>query len=266
VSLPECSARRITMKPDGKQGLSARRRRLLLASEFSLILLGPMSLAQTPGEPPSSPEAKPNQELQVNWLYGAFVPKDVPLQSLSNHQRFQLVLRQSFTTPGVYVKTALFSLADQAGNTPPEWGGGFGGYGKRLCSRYGQFVTQNALVGLGNGLLGFEPRYDRCKCSGFWPRTRHAFIRNFVTYDRTEQHLRPQLALYGGAFGAGVIAGTWAPANPNLLTRGYQAMMTQVAFGVCTHWLGEFAPDFKRMVRRSKSGKSDNEKSSGPDL
>ena len=41
-------------------------------------------------------------------------------------------------------------------------------------------------------------------------------------------------------------------------------MMTQVAFGVCAHWLGEFAPDFKRMVQRIKSGKSDNEKSSGP--
>ena len=45
----------------------------------------------------------------------------------------------------------------------------------------------------------------------FWPRTRHALIRNFVTYDRTEQHLRPQLGMYAGAFGAGVIAGPGCP-------------------------------------------------------
>jgi hypothetical protein len=52
------------------------------------------------------------------------VPKDVALQSLSNHRRFQLFLRQSFTTPGVYLKTALFSLSDQAADSSPEWATG----------------------------------------------------------------------------------------------------------------------------------------------
>ena len=36
-------------------------------------------------------------------------------------------------------------------------------------------------------------------------------IRNFVTYDRTEQHLRPQLGIHAGAFRAGVIAGLGCP-------------------------------------------------------
>jgi hypothetical protein len=85
-----------------------RQSKLLLASTFGLILLVPMGVAQTQVEPQSSAEPKPIQQLQVNWLYGAYVPKNVPLQSLSNQQRFQLFLRQSFTTPGVYVKTALF--------------------------------------------------------------------------------------------------------------------------------------------------------------
>lgn len=106
------------MNLEGKPGSNARQSKILLASTFSLILLVPMSLAQTPGEPHTSVEAKPNQQLQVNWLYGAYVPKDVPLESLSNHQRFQLFLRQSFTTPGVYLKTAFFSLSDQAANSP----------------------------------------------------------------------------------------------------------------------------------------------------
>ena len=47
-------------------------------------------------------------------------------------------------------------------------------------------------------MVGWEPRYDRCKCDGFWPRARHAVIRNFVTYDGTEKHLRPQLMPYIG--------------------------------------------------------------------
>jgi hypothetical protein len=199
------------MNLEGKPGSNARQSKTLLGGTLSLILLVPMSLAQTPGEPHSSIEAKPNQQFASQLAYGAYVPKEVTLQSLSNHQRFQLFLRQSFTTPGVYLKTAFFSLSDQVANSPPEWGDGFGGYAKRTASRYGQFVTQNALAGLGNGLLGYEPRYNRCRCTGFWPRTRHALIRNFVTYDRTEQHLRPQLGIYAGAFGAGVIAGPGCP-------------------------------------------------------
>ena len=71
-----------------------------LVSIIVLALLATTSEAQTASQQPSSPAPKSNQELQVNWLYGAYVDKDVPLHSLSNHQRFQLFLRQSFTTPG----------------------------------------------------------------------------------------------------------------------------------------------------------------------
>lgn len=216
-----------------------------------LAVTGTTGAAQTSDEktPTTQPES---QELKVNWLYGAYVDKDVPLEPLSNHQRFQLFLRQSFLTPGVYLKTAFFSLTDQAQNHPQEWGDGFGGYAKRTASRYAQFVTQNALSGAGNALLGYEPRYDRCRCTGFWPRTRHAVIRNFVTYNRTEKELRPQLAMYAGAFGGGVIAGSWQPDNPALVTKGYQAVVTQAIFGVGANWLGEFAPDVKRALKGDK--------------
>jgi hypothetical protein len=73
--------------------------------------------------------------------------------------------------------------------------------------------------------------------------------------------MRPQLALYAGAFGAGVVAGTWAPASPNLLAKGYQGVTTQVVFGMCANWLGEFAPDFKRMLQRGNPGKSEKQPS-----
>jgi hypothetical protein len=165
-------------------------------------------------------------------------------------------LRQNFRSPSVYVKTAFFALSDQAKDHPPEWGDGFDGYLRRAGSRYGQFVAQNALSAAGNALLGFEPRYNRCQCTGFWPRTRHAFLRNFVTYNRTEKEMRPQIALYAGAFGGGVIAGSWQPANQSLLTKGYQGVVTQVIFGVCANWIGEFAPDIKRVLRRNKAGNS----------
>jgi hypothetical protein len=185
-------------------------------------------------------------------LYGAYVPKDEPLNPLTDHERFKLFVRQSFTTYGTYAKTLLFSIGDQINDSPPAWGTDFDGYARRVGSREGQFVIQNSFVALGDGLLGYEPRYDICRCSGFWRRTGHAVARNFVTYDRTEQSYRPQLASYAGAFAAGVVAGTWKPSNRDLVAEGYRSAITQVGFGIAANWVGEFATDIKRIIRHKK--------------
>jgi hypothetical protein len=190
--------------------------------------------------------------VNVNWLYGAYVPKDIPLKPLTGRQRFKLYVAQSFTTPGIYVKSTIFSLGDQITNSPPEWGGGIGGYGRRFGSRYGQSLIQNTFSSTGNALLGYEPRYDRCRCVGFWPRTRHAFMRNFVTYNRTERQFRPQFALYAGALGSGAISSLWFPSKPNAWVEGYQAMIMQAGWGLATNWVGEFAPDIVRILKGRK--------------
>jgi hypothetical protein len=189
--------------------------------------------------------------LSVNWLYGAYIPKDAPLIPLSGKQRLKLYLRQSFTSPGIYVKTALFSVGDQIDQSPPEWGRNFGGYARRVGSRYGQFVVQNSFSTLGNALLRYEPRYDRCRCDGFWPRTGHALMRNFVTYNRTETEMRPQIALYAAALAAGMVSSTWKPRS-EAWPEGYQSVITQAGFGLLSNWIGEFAPEITRVVRRRK--------------
>jgi len=195
--------------------------------------------------------AEATSQLNVNWLYGAYVPKDVPLKSLTNPQRFQLYLRQSFTTPGIYAKSALFTIGDQISDSPPEWHGGTG-FLQRLGSRHGQFVVQNSMSALGNGLLGYEPRYDRCRCSGWWQRTGHALLRNFITYNKSEKTMRPQVAMYAAAFGAGVVAGTWKPEPRDLVREGYHSAITQVGFGMAANLVGEFAPEIKSLLGGKK--------------
>jgi hypothetical protein len=191
---------------------------------------------------------KTNPQLNVNWLYGAYVPKGSPLESLTDHQRFQLYLRQTFTTPGIYAKTAMFSIGDQINHSPPGWGDGLTGYFQRVGSRHGQFVIQNSFSALGNAALGFEPRYDRCRCSKWWSRTGHAVVRNFVTYDKSETAIRPQIGMYLGAFSGGVIAGTWKPQHPDLAAEGYHSVITQAGFGIAANLIGEFAPEIKRLL------------------
>jgi hypothetical protein len=237
-----------------------------LAAAIALALVGVAraqsgeafpALAQRPGQLPPAPTPTPtpaksnDKEINVNWLYGAYISKDVPLRSLNNHERVQLWFSQSVTTWGIYLKTGFFAAYDQVRNDPAAWGPHWAGFGKRFLSHQGQFVIQNSLSALGDGLLGYEPRYDRCRCDGFWPRLGHAAVRNFVTYDKTETKKRLQIPLYLAAFGAGVIQGTWTP-NHDLLTIGGRGVVTQVGFGVLSNSVGEFWPEIERIWKRKK--------------
>jgi hypothetical protein len=222
-----------------------------LAVVLTLLSARASGQDQIPDAPTPQAVAK-SDAINVNWLYGAYLPKDVELKPLTNRQRVQLYLRQTYSTWGIYAKTAAFAVGNQATNSPPEWGGGLGGYGERLASRYGQFATQNTLSATGNFLLGYEPRYERCRCSGGWRRTGHALLRNFVTYNRTESGRRPQIAMYAGAMGAGMISSAWNPEQKDTLRLGYQSVLTQAAFGSFSNVVAEFAPDIGRLFKGKK--------------
>ena len=171
---------------------------------------------------------------------------------LNRDMRWKLYVRQTYTTWGIYIKTTFFTVHDQIHGTYPEWGDGFDGFAKRFGTREVEFVIQNSVISLGDGVLGWEPRYDRCRCSGFWPRTRHAVIRNFVTYDRTEKSLRPQLMPYLGAFAGSATSTSWVPGNADWRVKGYQAVITQVPVGMGINWIGEFAPEIFGVFRKRK--------------
>jgi hypothetical protein len=209
-------------------------------------------------ELPDKPQRKDErQKPHVNWLYGAYVPKDVPLRTLNVPDRFRLYVAQTFTTPGIYAKTIVLSIGDQQTNSPSQWGDGASGFGKRIASNHVHSIIQNSFSAVGNGLLRFEPRYDVCKCSGAWPRTRHALIRNFLTYNRTEKEWRPQIPLYAAAAGTGVLSGTWRPDEKSSWSRASRSIVIQAGFGSLSNLVGEFAPEIKRILKRDKSKEAD---------
>ena len=112
---------------------------------------------------------------------------------------------------------------------------------------HSEFVTST-----GDAIVKWEPRYDRCQCTGAWPRTRHAFIRNFVTYTSTEKELRPQVFLYAAAYGGAALSAMWQPGNPNIEVKGYQGAIAQAWTGVFSHLIAEFAPDVVRALHHHK--------------
>lgn len=220
-------------------------------------------IIETAAAPAIAPAAAGNNQLLVSCVYGAYVPKEVAPVSMTLKNRLKLFERQSFTTPGIYFKSSFLGLLDQAKGDPAEWGGGMQGYGLRVASNYGQTLVQNGLSTAGNALLQYEPRYDRCRCSGLWPRTRHAFLRDFVTYNKTEQELRPQLSLYGAAFGAGMISSAWKP-RADVWEQGSRGVLTQVAFGLLSNWVAEFSPEISRVLHGKRLHSQEAEALSSP--
>src|ERR1700747_2460115 len=71
--------------------------------------------------PPGNP-APSDKQINVNWLYGSSVPKTVQLRPLTGDERLKLYVRQTYMTPGIYIKTTLFAVHDQITNSNPEWG------------------------------------------------------------------------------------------------------------------------------------------------
>jgi len=227
----------------------------------------PAPAQQTP-TPPTATQQTPTQQTQaqkegkqinVNWLYGSYVPKDVPLVPLTPHQRFQLYLHQTYITYGIYIKTVFFALEGQIKGTPPEWDGGASGFGKRALSYQGQFIIQNTISSAGNAYVGWEPRYERCRCDGIKSRTWHAVKRNFVTYNSSDSSLRPQLMPYAGAAGGAAIAAVaWLPGNLNPGIKAYQAAITQIFVGVGVNLLAEYAEDAMRLIGKDKNKKKNS--------
>ncbi len=188
------------------------------------------------------------RDWESGWLTGIFVGTNQPRVPLTVQERRAIYLDQTLATPGAYMKRMFAAGIDQARGAPSEWDDGWGGYAERFASREGQFITANTLAYLGNSLLKYEPRYDQCRCRGFWPRTRHAIMRNFLTYDEGEQHLRPQWALYGGSFGGGLLSTAWKPHPRNGFAEGGRAMLGQAGYGALLNFFIEFSTDINRKI------------------
>jgi hypothetical protein len=192
------------------------------------------------------------RDWENGWFTGDYVGRNRELVSMTAPQRREIYLQQTLTTPSAYIKRMFAAGIDQARGAPSQWDDGWGGYAERFASREGQFISANSLAALGNAALHYEPRYDQCRCSGFGPRMRHAILRNFLTYNRSERELRPQLGLYGGSFGGGVISTAWKPHPRNAFAEGGRAMAGQAAYGVLLNFFIEFAGDINRKLGSKK--------------
>jgi hypothetical protein len=95
-----------------------------------------------------------------------------------------------FDTFGPYpiVGAALAAGVNQAYNTPPEWGQGAEGYGKRFGSNFGiEAVSTTTRYALAEAFKE-DTLYYRCECKGFFPRLSHAVVSTFTARRGDDGH------------------------------------------------------------------------------
>jgi hypothetical protein len=101
----------------------------------------------------------------------------------------------------------------QMRGSPHEWGGGAGGFAKRLGSSFGTHVIKNSIQYTVAGIRHEDLHYYRSTEKGFGPRLRHALVSTVVTRKTTTGNKTVASGRISGAVGSGLIASSWQPAG-----------------------------------------------------
>lgn len=151
------------------------------------------------------------QATRPGWFWGATISRDefVPL---TPSQRWSLYWRQTFLSPGVYVRTFALAGYHQWRKTPEAWGTGGDAYLKRVGDQFGRFAVESSIEAVGAAILNHDVRYVRSDRQAFWPRLGHALAMSVLTLDRRGRYV-PAVARMGGAVGSEFIRNSWLPDN-----------------------------------------------------
>lgn len=120
----------------------------------------------------------PQQQSSQPSMMSPHVAKTQPGQLYQRPTEKERLRNYAFDAFGPYpfLGAALAGGVQQAYGTPPEWGGGAAGYGRRVASDFGiNLVTQTTRYTLSE-VFREDTLYYRCDCTGFGHRLGHALI------------------------------------------------------------------------------------------
>ena len=173
-----------------------------------------------------------------------------PSTALGVTDKLRLHIKQT-VGPLALVGDAAYAAILQESNTPPRWGQGGSGYGKRFGSTVACSGIHSALAFGLDATLHEDPRYFRSQGGGFWRRTGHAFRGTILTHtDKGTETL--SIWRIGSAYGAAYISDTWYPGRLNTVRLGFSEGSLQLGFDLVSNLASEFWPDLKRKLLHRK--------------
>ncbi len=206
---------------------------------------------QLPAPPPvqtiTPPTSKPDA-IKVNPLFGIGNVSEDNYQPLTGKQRWQLFLKEDFTSPGAYFRALGPALGNHLSNIPTEWNQGLKGYSRRVASRYGTFLVQGAVRASTAALLKQDPRYIRSASKKAWNRVGHAILFNFVTLNNDGKKTLA-IARIGGSYAGGIVSMAWHPER-HTWKDGVRIGHQQVVFGNFSNLVQEFWPEIQGLFKK----------------
>jgi hypothetical protein len=162
-------------------------------------------------------------------------------------ERFK-IYESSFTRPESLIGPVLGAGVGQIRDTPPEWGQGAQGFGKRLASGYARSVIARTIAFGVAAADQEDSRFVPSRETGIWRRTRHAVLGTFVSRTRNGGTM-PAISRFAGVYSAAFIANAWEPPSQattsHALERGSTALLSSVGW----HVFEEFWPDLRSAIR-----------------
>lgn len=218
-----------------------------------LPAFGQAGNAPDPDNPvPHTPVAssKVGDPLAVNPFTGLTSVSASDYVPLTGAQIWKLYFRQTYTTVGAYFGPAFSALVDQATTQPRQWGGGAGGFGKRLASRVASGdVIQNSFQYPLSVALKEDVRYISSDQSGTGHRFLHAMVYTVITYNY-HGHPTPNVAGISCDYFAAALSSFWLPGNHRIVHYTFVNGSEGLAVGVPVNVVQEFWPQITEISRK----------------
>ena len=216
----------------------------VLLSVFILVFIisTPEMMAQlAPAAEPLSVASSANAAALLPSLGTVYVPPIVVYTRPTEREKVRLFVFDAFG-PIQIAKAALGAGVEQEGNSPPEWGKGWNGFGKRVGSGFGiQVATTTTRYGMAE-IFREDTAYYRCECKGFFPRVGHALISTFTARRGEDGHTAFSFSGLASPYAGTMTALAWYPdrfgvqdgfrmGNYNLLGQGAGNLVLEFIYG-----------------------------------
>jgi hypothetical protein len=200
-------------------------------------------------------QLKQQEKQRVMGVMATFnTTRNMDAAPLSPGQKFKLFFK-SATDPWPFLLAGVVSSFDQASNSPPEWGQGWGPYAQRFGAAYSDYFIGNFI---GNAvlpsLLHEDPRYFQKGKGKVINRILWAAGSSFWC-KRDNGGWGPNWANVGGNFIGTAIARVYYPASERNVKDTLTDGLTVTVEGMPGAELIEFWPDIVRAHNRKKAEK-----------
>lgn len=180
-----------------------------LSIAVAVLLVGaPAAQAQQPASetPPAGSTTQPQPPASSNLPVAAAYSR--PTAS----EKWNHLVREA-VGPYTLLKTAAVAGVQQAKNAPPDWGQGAAGFGDRVGSEYGRFLSETVSRYAIAAALRQDTLYYKCECTGVGHRLGHALYSSFTARAGDDGHRIISPAPIAAPYIGGMTELAWYPSR-----------------------------------------------------